>query len=110
MFEAVELRLRNFPCRTRFASAKENMSMTPQGTDPYGSKETGTEYEPQTRPSSRAGFARSAWSVAAATVFLVLIAGWFLYHPAATDPAPGGSAKNGVVTTPGPANSGGAVR
>jgi hypothetical protein len=79
--------------------------MTPPDTDPYGSTETTTEYKGQRRPGSSSGYAISAWAVGFAAVFLMLVAGWFFFHPAGPDPAPGGSAGNGVVRTPGPTSS-----
>jgi hypothetical protein len=79
--------------------------MTPPDADPYGSKDNRTEYEGQRQSTSRSGYAKSAWALAIGAMFLALVVGWLLFHPARTDPAPGGSAGNGVVTTPAPTSS-----
>jgi hypothetical protein len=74
------------------------------GDDPYGSTETTTQYEGEHHPAPKGGIARSAWALALAAGFLLVLGGWIILRPhGATDPAPGGSAGSGSVTTPGPA-------
>ncbi|MBY3465792.1 hypothetical protein HFN80_17590 [Rhizobium laguerreae] len=80
--------------------------MTDNGTDPYGSTETNTQYEVEHHPASKGRVARSAWALAVAAVFLVVLGAWIALQPhSATDPAPGGSPGNAGATEAAPSTS-----
>lgn len=76
--------------------------MTPPPNDPYGSTEKTTAYEGQSKPGSKAGYSKSAWALGVAIAFLLFIVGWSMSQPGGPDPAPAGSAANGIVRTPAP--------
>ncbi len=75
--------------------------------DDLGSTRRQTGYEPHGRPETTHGFVRSAWSLVAAIILLLLVmaAVWTYWPEGHTNPAPAGSPGNVVPTAPNPGQS-----
>jgi hypothetical protein len=77
-----------------------------EGSDPYGSTETSTEYEGQRRAGRDGNFIKSGWIIALLAVAVAGILGYVAFGPqTTTDPAPNGSAASGIVEQSSPASN-----